>query len=74
MYADDTSISYSASCLNEINATLNSELICLKQWLHANKLSLNVLKTITMIVGSQPKTKKIVNHRQFLLAILKLKM
>ena len=69
MYADDTSISYSSSSLADINQTLNSELNDLKQWLQGNKLSLNVLKTQALIVGSQPKIKKItdktVDHPQF---------
>ena len=68
-YADDTSISYSSSSLADINQTLNSELNELKQWLQGNKLSLNVLKTQALIVGSQPKIKKIsdktVDHPQF---------
>ena len=59
MYDDDTSISYSSSSLADINQTLNSELNELKQWLQGNKLSLNVLKTQALIVGSQPKIKKI---------------
>ena len=41
----------------------------MKQWLQGNKLSLNVLKTQALIVGSQPKIKKIsdktVDHPQF---------
>ena len=69
MYADDTSISYSSSSLVDIDQTLNSELNDLKLWLQGNKLSLNVLKTQAMVVGSQPKIKKItdnmVDHPQF---------
>ena len=41
----------------------------LKLWLQGNKLSLNVLKTRAMVVGSKPKIKKItdkiVDHPQF---------
>ena len=66
MYADDTSISYSSSSLVDIEQTLNSELNDLKLWMQGNKLSLNVLKTQAMVVGSQPKIKKIaVDHPQF---------
>ena len=69
MYADDTTISYSSTSLEDINQTLNSELNHLKQWLQGNKLSLNVLKTQALVVGSQPKMKKITNktvdHPQF---------
>ena len=69
MYADDTSISYSSSSLVDIDQTLKSELNDLKLWLQGNKLSLDVLKTQAMVVGSQPKIKKItdkiVDHPQF---------
>ena len=61
MYADDTSISFSSSSLEDIDQTLNSELSHLKQWLLGNKLSLNVLKSQALVVGSQPKIKKIVD-------------
>ena len=69
MYADDTSISYSSSSLVDIEQTLNSELNDLKLWMQGNKLSLNVLKSQTMVVGSKPKIKKItdkiVDHPKF---------
>ena len=69
MHADDMSISYSFSSLVEIDQSLNSELNDLKLWMHGNKLSLNDLKTQAMVVGSQPKIKKItdkvVDHPQF---------
>ena len=72
MYADDTSISYSSSSLVDIDQTLNSELNDGKLWLQGNKLSLNVLKTQAMVVGSQPKfkkiTDKIVDHPLFFIA------
>ena len=75
MYADETSISYSSSSLVDIEETLNSELNDLKLWMQGNKLSLNVLKTQAVAVGSQPKIKKItIDHPQLLLVALKLKM
>ena len=61
LYADETSISYSSSSLADINQTLNSELNNLKQWLQGNKYSLNVLKTKALILGPQPKIKKIID-------------
>ena len=57
MYADDTSISFSAR--NDLNVTLNKELDSLREWLQGNKLSLNVLKTQAMVIGSRPNLKKI---------------
>ena len=69
MYADDTRISYSSSSLIDTEQTLNRELNDLKLWMQGNKLSLNVLKTQAMVVGSQPKIKKItdkiIDHPQF---------
>ena len=58
MYADDTSISYSKN-IDELNETLSSGLDSLKQWLEGNKLSLNVIKTQAMVIGSRPNLKKI---------------
>ena len=62
MYADDTSISYSSKNMEDINQTLSSELGHLKQWLQGNKLSLNVLKTQALVVGSKPNIKKITEN------------
>ena len=59
MYDDDTSISYSSKNIDELNETLNSDLDSLKQWLESNKLSLNVIKTQAMVVGSRPNLKRI---------------
>ena len=59
MYADDTSIYYSSRNMEDSNQTLNSELDHVKQWLQGNELSLNVLKTQDLVVGSKPKIKKI---------------
>ena len=59
MYADDTSISFTAKSVNDLNMTLNKELDSLRKWLQGNKLSLNVLKTQAMVIGSRPNLKKI---------------
>ena len=59
MYADDTSTSYSSKNIDELNETLNSDLDSLKQWLEGNKLSLNVIKTQAMVIGSRPNIKRI---------------
>ena len=59
MYADDTCIAYSSKNIDELNETLNSDLDSLKQWLEGNKLSLNVIKTQAMVIGSRPNIKKI---------------
>ena len=59
MYADDTTISYSSKNIDDLNENMNRDLNCLKQWLQGNKLSLNVMKTQAMVVGSRPNLKKI---------------
>jgi hypothetical protein len=55
MFADDTSISYSADSLEELQNVINSELKNLNDWLIANKLSLNMTKTEFMIIGSRQR-------------------
>ena len=59
MYADDTSLSCASKNMDDLNQLMNEDLNCLKDWLQGNKLSLNVLKTQAMVVGSRPKLKKI---------------
>ena len=59
MYADDTSISFTAKSVNDLNMRLNKEFDSLRKWFQGNKLSLNVLKTQAMVIGSRPNLKKI---------------
>ena len=53
MYADDTSPAHSAKDVKDITSTMNTELENLKVWLHRNKLSLNVAKTTSMLIGTR---------------------
>ena len=39
----------------EINTVVNAELASLEKWLQSNKLSLNIIKTQAMIIGSAQK-------------------
>ena len=59
MYDVDTSISFTARSVNDLNLTMNKELDSSRKWLQGNKLSLNVLKTQAMVIGSRPNLKKI---------------
>ena len=59
IYADDTAISFSRNNIDDLNDNLNRDLNCLKQLLRGNKLSLNVVKTQAMVVGSRSNLKKI---------------
>ena len=54
MYADDTTISLSSKGIADLQNDLNLDLLKLQDWLHANKLSLNVVKTQSLIIGSGP--------------------
>ena len=59
MYADDTKISHSSMSLADLQHNLNCDLSNLQDWLNGNKLSLNVVKTQSLIVGSGPNIRKI---------------
>ena len=59
MYADDTNISLSSKSIADLQNDLNLDLLKLQDWLHANKLSLNVVKTQSLIIGSGPNIRKI---------------
>ena len=68
MYADDTAISHSSKSLAALQHDLNCDLSNLQDWLYGNKLSLNVIKTQSLIVGSGPNIRRIqasliLNHR-----------
>ena len=49
MYADDTNITYPGNSIHEIELNLNKELANVRDWLLANKLSLNAAKTEYML-------------------------
>ena len=61
IYADDTIISFSSDSISDINKNVNSDLLCLKTWMGSNKLSLNVTKTRTILIGARKKLKDINN-------------
>ena len=48
MYAEDMTISHSSKYLSILEEDLNRDLVKLQNWLHGNKLSLNVIKTQSM--------------------------
>lgn len=50
LFADDTNLTASGDSINDIEVTVNSNLENLKNWLMANKLSLNVTKTEFMLI------------------------
>ena len=52
LFADDTNLTASGPSITDIENAVNSDLENLKNWLIANKLSLNVTKTEFMLIGS----------------------
>ena len=52
MYADDTRLEHSGKDFKDIASTMNTELENLKVGLLGNKLSLNVAKTKSMLIGT----------------------
>ena len=55
MYADDTSLAYASNSIDDITESMNAELENLRKWLHGNKLTLNVAKTTSMVIGTNRK-------------------
>ena len=55
MYADDTNLSVSGTSIPEIRSMLQHDVDCELDWLCANKLTLNVIKTEYMMVGSRQR-------------------
>ena len=53
MYADDTNLSSAMSYPNDINVEFILEFVKICDWLQANKLSLNILKTEYMVIGTE---------------------
>lgn len=54
LFADDTNIFISGKNLVELEGILNEELNNLVEWLHCNRLSLNISKTHYMIFSKMP--------------------
>ena len=54
MYADDTNITLPGNCIRDIEETLNRDLMNIKDWLLANKLSLHVTFSLSLFLSSLP--------------------
>ena len=57
LFADDTNLTASGPSITDIDNAVNSDIQNLRNWLIANKLSLNVTKTEVMLIGSPQMTK-----------------
>lgn len=64
MYADDTNLTTSGRSLKKVIQSTNKDLSNIKQWLLANKLSLNATKTEHMFIGSDDNLNKTRNTSQ----------
>ena len=64
LFADDTNMYYESNDLKEIEKTVNKELKKYSQWLHLNRLALNVGKTNSVIFRS---TKRALKHNVVLI-------
>ena len=62
MFEDDTSISYASDSAKELQNVINTELKGLSDWLTTNKLSLNIVETEFMVVGSRQRIKTLNNE------------
>ena len=62
MNADDTAISLSSKNNDELQIDLFLDLLKLQDWLNANKPSLNVVKTQSLVLGSAPKIRRLENR------------
>jgi hypothetical protein len=60
MYADDTNVSFSACVFSELQRQMKKDLEHLESWLIANKLTLNMVKTEYMVVGSKQRINSLV--------------
>ena len=55
MYADDTELHCSVDKLQNVQNDLQSDLFRVQGWLQANRLQLNVTKSVIMLLGSWQK-------------------
>ena len=53
MFADDTALTTSGESVVDAEVAINHDLANIKQWLSANKLSLNLVKTEYLLTGSR---------------------
>ena len=58
LYADDTTIQFSSSSINEIETSLQEDLDAIHQWLCNNKIKLNCTKSVAMLIGTRQRVSK----------------
>ena len=55
MYADDTNMTFTACSVEGLRHEMNADIEKLKQWLCANELTMNILKTEYMLIGTRKR-------------------
>ena len=73
LFADDTNLTVAGNSIQEIEANMNSDLAHVNQWLLANKLSLNVIKTEFILIDSAKKLSSLVEQPNLELNHFKIK-
>ena len=73
LFADDTNLTVAGETIGEVEFAMNDDLARLKEWLLANKLSLNVVKTEFMLIGSDYKINNLVTQPNFKIDQTKIK-
>ena len=53
MFSDDMTLTVSGKSLHDVEVAINHDLPNVNQWLRANKLSLNLVKTEYILIGSR---------------------
>ena len=57
MFADDSCLYHQSSNISLLTEAINEDLTHVDNWLKGNKLSLNVMKTHSMLISTKPKLK-----------------
>ena len=66
MFADDTCLYHQSSDISLLNEAINEDLTYVDNWLKGNKLSLNVMKTHSMLISTKPKLKALKSKNESL--------
>ena len=61
LFTDDTNLTASGNCIPYLENAVNSDLENLRKWLIANRLTLNVVKTEFMLIGTKQMIESISN-------------
>ena len=67
MFADDTSLTFKAETIHELEHQANQDLENINQWLIANKLFANLTKTEYMIIASDNRLSNLIQSPKFYL-------